>query len=447
MNGFEVSSDSSRTSAGSIPALAPPAYSVVPCSRTACAARAASSTLASVFLPLTSFSRRGIAFSRVCRSARISSVWIVSMSDDGSTLPSTCTTSGSPKARITWQIASASRMLARNLLPSPSPSLAPRTMPAMSTNDTVAGRIRALPKTSASFGQPLVRQRDHPDVGLDRRERVVRGEHLVLGEGVEQGGLADVGQSDDSDGEGHEDESLPAVNGHHELAARRPRRRRPRWSSGPPRSGPRRRTSPGRRPGRRAGPRRTRRPGGRRAPAPPRAPRRRPARCRRRGRPSRCPGAATRSKPPPASSARSSRSPTAHRTSTPAASASARASRPSTRRRPARSPRGRGAPARSRPGRCRCRRPARAAAAPRVGQQHVQEPRLAVQVGTGGGQLAEPGGVRRPAPSAGLGDPSGLRSGHEDQPRQSGRTGAGRSRQVESPCPTGRRAPARPARR
>ena len=43
----------------------------------------------------------------------------------GETLPSTCTTSGSLNARITWQIASASRMLARNLLPSPAPSLAP----------------------------------------------------------------------------------------------------------------------------------------------------------------------------------------------------------------------------------------------------------------------------------------------------------------------------------
>ena len=41
-------------------------------------------------------------------------------------------------------------MLARNWLPSPSPSEAPFTMPAMSTNDTVAGRIRSLPKISAS---------------------------------------------------------------------------------------------------------------------------------------------------------------------------------------------------------------------------------------------------------------------------------------------------------
>ena len=76
---------------------------------------------------------------------------IVSMSSAGLTLPSTCTTSGSVNTRMTWQIASLSRMLARNLLPSPAPSLAPRTMPAMSTNDTVAGMIFCEPNTSASF--------------------------------------------------------------------------------------------------------------------------------------------------------------------------------------------------------------------------------------------------------------------------------------------------------
>ncbi len=124
---------------------------MVPSSRTFCASWAAVSRAASPFLILTSFSRRGIVFSSVWRSARISSVLIVSMSSLGETLPSTCTTSGSAKARVTWQIASASRMLARNLLPRPSPSLAPRTIPAMSTKDTVAGRMRSEPKTSASF--------------------------------------------------------------------------------------------------------------------------------------------------------------------------------------------------------------------------------------------------------------------------------------------------------
>ena len=72
------------------------------------------------------------------------------MSELGETSPSTCTTSPSSNARTTWQMASASRMLARNLLPSPSPSDAPRTMPAMSTKSTVAGRIFSLPKISAS---------------------------------------------------------------------------------------------------------------------------------------------------------------------------------------------------------------------------------------------------------------------------------------------------------
>ena len=54
--------------------------------------------------------------------------------------------------RTTWQIASASRMLARNLLPSPAPSLAPFTMPAMSTKDTAAGTIFADFDSSASRG-------------------------------------------------------------------------------------------------------------------------------------------------------------------------------------------------------------------------------------------------------------------------------------------------------
>ncbi len=52
---------------------------------------------------------------------------------------------------MTWQIAFASRMFARNLLPRPSPSDAPLTMPAMSTNDTTAGTSRSEPKISASL--------------------------------------------------------------------------------------------------------------------------------------------------------------------------------------------------------------------------------------------------------------------------------------------------------
>jgi len=77
-------------------------------------------------------------------------VLIVSMSSAGDTLPSTCTTFGSEKARTTWQIAEASRMLARNALPRPCPFDAPRTRPAMSTNDTGAGMIFWESYSSAS---------------------------------------------------------------------------------------------------------------------------------------------------------------------------------------------------------------------------------------------------------------------------------------------------------
>ena len=75
---------------------------------------------------------------------------IVSMSLGGLTAPSTWVTSGSVNTRVTWQIASASRMWDRNALPIPSPWLAPRTMPAMSTKLTVAGTTRSEAKSLAS---------------------------------------------------------------------------------------------------------------------------------------------------------------------------------------------------------------------------------------------------------------------------------------------------------
>ena len=51
--------------------------------------------------------------------------------------------------------------------------------------------------------QARVGQVDDADVRLDRRERVVRREHVVLGQRVEERRLADVGQADDADGECH----------------------------------------------------------------------------------------------------------------------------------------------------------------------------------------------------------------------------------------------------
>ncbi len=141
-----MSSDSSRISSRSIAV----AMTGVPPSSASWASLAAATTAPSSFLARASFSSRGIAFSRVWRSARISSVWMVEMSEAGLTSPSTWVTSSSRKTRVTWQIAEDSRMWERNLLPRPSPSEAPRTMPAMSTNSTVAGRIRADPKMPAS---------------------------------------------------------------------------------------------------------------------------------------------------------------------------------------------------------------------------------------------------------------------------------------------------------
>ncbi len=52
-------------------------------------------------------------------------------------------------------------------------------------------------------GEPGIRDADDADVGLDRGERVVRGQRPGPRQRVEQGGLADVGQADDSDGQAH----------------------------------------------------------------------------------------------------------------------------------------------------------------------------------------------------------------------------------------------------
>jgi len=90
---------------------------------------------------------------------------MVSMSLRASTCPSTWTTSLSAKSRVTRQIASASRMWARNLFPRPSPTLAPRTMPAMSTKETVAGTIRSLRKIVASRSSRGSRRGTTPTFG------------------------------------------------------------------------------------------------------------------------------------------------------------------------------------------------------------------------------------------------------------------------------------------
>ncbi len=89
-------------------------------------------------------------------------------------------------------------MAARNWLPKPSPSDAPRTMPAISTKVTDAGKIRSEAKTRANWASRSSGTDDHADVGFDGGEGVVRREDVVVGEGIEQRGLAHVGKSDDT---------------------------------------------------------------------------------------------------------------------------------------------------------------------------------------------------------------------------------------------------------
>ena len=105
----------------------------------------ASCSLAS-FSPLLAFFSSGLMrFSRLSRSASMSSVSTVSASDTGSILPSTWVMSSSMKQRSTWATASTSRILARNWLPSPSPLEAPRTRPAISTKVMRVGMISCEP--------------------------------------------------------------------------------------------------------------------------------------------------------------------------------------------------------------------------------------------------------------------------------------------------------------
>ena len=79
--------------------------------------------------------------SAISTSAIMSSRSMMSISRTGSVEPSTWITFSSSKHRTTWTMAAHSRMLARNLFPSPSPLDAPFTRPAMSTNSTTAGVV------------------------------------------------------------------------------------------------------------------------------------------------------------------------------------------------------------------------------------------------------------------------------------------------------------------
>ena len=103
--------------------------------------RMASSTFASLLPDFAIFASFMMRFSTISRSARQSSVWMMSMSRSGSMLPSTCVMFVSSKQRTTCATASTWRMCSRNLLPRPSPFDAPFTRPAMSTKRTDAGVV------------------------------------------------------------------------------------------------------------------------------------------------------------------------------------------------------------------------------------------------------------------------------------------------------------------
>ena len=148
--GLAVSRKRSRSSCSSSRSrpMARTGRPVSSCSRT----RSSNSLRNKIFLSPVLACRvaRSRAFSTDSRSARASSVLMTSMSPRGSILPATWTTSSFSKQRTTWAMASVSRILARNLLPSPSPRLAPATRPAMSTNCMLVGMM-ALGLTMAAM--------------------------------------------------------------------------------------------------------------------------------------------------------------------------------------------------------------------------------------------------------------------------------------------------------
>ena len=145
---------------------------------------------------LATRSRRRSAWSR---SAKMSSVSIVSMSASGSTRPSGCTTLGSSWARTTCTSASVSRMLARNWLPRPSPTVRAGDQPGDVVEGDRVGHDLGRLDRRGHLVEALVGHGHDGDVGLDRRERVVGRLGGHAGQRAEQRRLAGVGHPDDAD--------------------------------------------------------------------------------------------------------------------------------------------------------------------------------------------------------------------------------------------------------
>jgi len=87
--------------------------------------------------------------------------------------------------------------ITQELVAQASPLLAPFTRPAISTISTVVGTTRwVLP--AFQLNQPFVRDGNDTHVGLNGTEREIGRLRLCVAQGVEQGGLAYVGQSHDT---------------------------------------------------------------------------------------------------------------------------------------------------------------------------------------------------------------------------------------------------------
>ena len=101
---------------------------------------ASNSWISSLSLPaFTFFSIFSIRLPILSKSAKTNSKFIISISRIGSTAPSTCIMSLLSKHLTTSTKASVSLIRDKNLLPNPSPWLAPFTRPAISVNSNAVG--------------------------------------------------------------------------------------------------------------------------------------------------------------------------------------------------------------------------------------------------------------------------------------------------------------------
>jgi GAF domain-containing protein len=131
----------------------------------------------------------------VCRSARISSVLIVSMSDLGSG-------AGEHPDDLADRVGLADvgeELVAEALALGGALDDAGDVQEVHRRRDDLL-RVEQL----GQCRQPRVRHADHPDVRLDRGEGVVRREDVVLRQCVEKSRLAHVGQADDADLQTHD---------------------------------------------------------------------------------------------------------------------------------------------------------------------------------------------------------------------------------------------------